>query len=135
MRAPLLRCPYCMEGFGPGDAITSCSRCSAIHHKSCWRENGHCTVFACNGSQTRPFRTKGWIDFAPAILLLLLATYPVQMIALQFLWLPSIICCTYSTAHLFLAIVRPNYSNFNRSAIAFSLNIAAITTILLQIFR
>ncbi len=136
MRAVLLRCPYCMSGFDPGDAIIRCSRCSASHHRICWDEIHHCSVFACNGSM-KIYRSSvpPWVDAAPPLLLILFVIYPAFFMTFQFLWFPAIICCVWSTFRIF-----DNTSNSIRDTLpiyrclfSFVLNISGITVSILHL--
>ena len=43
-------CPYCQSPIKPGASIIICEICAMPHHIDCWRENGHCTTFGCNGN-------------------------------------------------------------------------------------
>jgi GntR family transcriptional regulator len=40
-------CPYCREGVK--EDTVSCLLCKTLHHKDCWEETGHCSVFGCKG--------------------------------------------------------------------------------------
>ena len=42
-------CPYCMTKIEPGVATVVCPQCGIPHHADCWRENGRCTTFGCQG--------------------------------------------------------------------------------------
>lgn len=45
---PRARCPVCscaVEAAGP-----RCLRCRAPHHSDCWRYNGGCGIYACQGA-------------------------------------------------------------------------------------
>jgi hypothetical protein len=123
MRAVLLRCPYCFGGFDPGDAVIRCSRCSASHHKACWNENHHCSVFACNGSILLTQHVPRWVDYVPPLLLFVFVIYPNTLIFLQFLWFPAMICCMWSAIRIFEKMRNP----FPRNLLPLILNISAIT--------
>ena len=48
-------CPYFLTGIGAGVAVVICELCGMPHHADCWRENGRCTTFGCQGgSGDRP---------------------------------------------------------------------------------
>ena len=42
-------CPYCQAPLKPGVEIVTCSACGMPHHAECWRENGRCTTYGCDG--------------------------------------------------------------------------------------
>ena len=92
MRAVALRCPYCLSGFDPNDAITRCSQCHAIHHTVCWTANHHCSVFACDGRgcESRSFPRS--MELLSPILLFLLFLFPHQMIFFVPLLVPAQLC-------------------------------------------
>ena len=48
-------CPYCRSKIGESDASVSCRECHTIHHRDCWDETGHCSVFGC-GSKSEIVR-------------------------------------------------------------------------------
>ncbi|MEI6513941.1 MAG: N-acetylmuramoyl-L-alanine amidase [bacterium] len=43
-------CPYCQTPFKQGVQIATCDQCQMPHHSECWRDNGGCTTFACQGN-------------------------------------------------------------------------------------
>jgi RING finger family protein len=45
-------CPFCRDEIREQDATWLCSECNAVHHVGCWRENGRCSAFGCNGQPT-----------------------------------------------------------------------------------
>jgi len=92
MRAVALRCPYCHCGIEPRDEIIRCSKCRTIHHTSCWFENQHCSVFACNGDGYFFFDLPLFIQIAPPILLLSLVLFPNVMSFLAPLLIPALLC-------------------------------------------
>jgi hypothetical protein len=92
MRAIALRCPYCHCGFFPKDEVLRCNKCLAIHHTSCWYENQHCSVFACDGQVYSFFSLPVFIQVAPPILLLLLVLFPSGMSFLAPLLIPALMC-------------------------------------------
>ncbi|MHB0938438.1 MAG: MFS transporter [Armatimonadota bacterium] len=42
-------CPYCQTPLKPGVEIVTCNACGMPHHTDCWRENGRCTTYGCDG--------------------------------------------------------------------------------------
>jgi len=40
-------CPYCKELFAKNESLVFCKECRTVHHRDCWNETGHCTVFGC----------------------------------------------------------------------------------------
>ena len=42
-------CPYCREGLLNAMDTVSCLLCRTVHHKECWQETEHCSVFGCKG--------------------------------------------------------------------------------------
>jgi hypothetical protein len=92
MRAVALRCPYCHCGFEQRDEIIRCNKCRTIHHSSCWSENQHCSVFACNGDGYSFFSIPLFVQIAPPILLLLLVLFPDGMSFLAPLLIPALLC-------------------------------------------
>ena len=40
-------CPYCRESVK--EDTVSCLLCKTLHHRDCWEETGHCSVFGCKG--------------------------------------------------------------------------------------
>ena len=42
-------CPYCRERIAEEAETVSCMMCKTIHHRECWDESGHCSVFGCRG--------------------------------------------------------------------------------------
>jgi GntR family transcriptional regulator len=40
-------CPYCRESVK--EDTVSCLLCKTFHHRDCWEETGHCSVFGCKG--------------------------------------------------------------------------------------
>jgi TM2 domain-containing membrane protein YozV len=47
-----MTCPYCQTGFRQEERFRECPQCHMPHHEDCWRENGGCTTFGCNGQPT-----------------------------------------------------------------------------------
>jgi len=92
MRTIALRCPYCHCGIDPRDEIIRCSKCRSIHHTSCWYENQHCSIFACNGEAYFFFDLPLFIQIAPPILLVLLVVFPSGMSFLAPLLIPAFLC-------------------------------------------
>lgn len=48
-QALAIHCPYCKGEIVERENLIRCSQCSTLHHETCWRENGRCSVFACSG--------------------------------------------------------------------------------------
>lgn len=42
-------CPYCLGAVGPKDDKVRCPRCGVVHHADCWKANGSCSVYGCDG--------------------------------------------------------------------------------------
>ena len=42
-------CPYCLGPVGPKDEKVRCPRCGVVHHADCWKTNGSCSVYGCDG--------------------------------------------------------------------------------------
>ena len=42
-------CPYCSTPIKENRSAVICSECGMPHHEECWRENGGCTTFGCQG--------------------------------------------------------------------------------------
>src|SRR5512140_1292554 len=51
-------CPYCQTPIAAGAEVVVCPDCGTTHHAECWRENGRCTTFGCDGR----LRTNPWPD-------------------------------------------------------------------------
>jgi hypothetical protein len=47
-----LRCPYCHDDIGNGEATCRCPDCKTLQHSACVREHGRCVTFGCE----RPIR-------------------------------------------------------------------------------
>jgi hypothetical protein len=132
MRAVLLRCPYCKEGFDFEDEITRCSQCNAVHHQTCWDENHHCSVFACKGVPYRSRSLGNWIDYVPAFFLLFLALNPIFFIPLGFLWFPAALCTAAAAYRLFYKIISTVPNTAQTTVFTLALNVAGIVAILLR---
>ncbi len=44
------KCPYCQTKVRRGELIKICPFCGLPHHWECWRENGGCTTYGCEGT-------------------------------------------------------------------------------------
>jgi predicted amidophosphoribosyltransferase len=44
------KCPYCQTAIKRGEWIKVCPFCGVPHHWECWRENGGCTTYGCEGT-------------------------------------------------------------------------------------
>ncbi len=42
-------CPYCRFPIKAGEEVVVCPSCAVPHHTDCWRENGGCTTYGCQG--------------------------------------------------------------------------------------
>jgi hypothetical protein len=42
-------CPYCLSPVEPGEERVRCPKCGVIHHADCWKANGSCSVYGCDG--------------------------------------------------------------------------------------
>lgn len=47
-------CPYCMSPIEPGQEVVTCTQCGNRHHANCWKENGKCGAYGCDGVQMWP---------------------------------------------------------------------------------
>lgn len=47
-------CPYCQTRISETESYIVCSQCYIPHHEECWRENGACTTYGCNGYPLNP---------------------------------------------------------------------------------
>ena len=44
-------CPYCLSPIGEAESKVRCPVCGVVHHEECWRDNGKCSVYGCDGWQ------------------------------------------------------------------------------------
>jgi hypothetical protein len=42
-------CPFCQTTIDADELVVICSDCQMPHHAECWRDNGRCTTYGCNG--------------------------------------------------------------------------------------
>lgn len=49
-------CPYCRFPLKPGQSISTCRECRAVHHLECFVENGGCAINGCAGQAAVPPR-------------------------------------------------------------------------------
>jgi len=42
-------CPFCQCFIKSGTRAITCPACGTPHHEECWRENGGCATYGCNG--------------------------------------------------------------------------------------
>lgn len=42
-------CPYCLSPVGADEDKVRCPKCGVVHHADCWRTNGSCSVYGCDG--------------------------------------------------------------------------------------
>lgn len=80
-------CPYCRDKLSIRSEIDSCSACRTLHHRSCWTENGHCSVFGCSGFQTEVderIKSNQWRELiAGLVCVAVLALVPASMFLLE----------------------------------------------------
>jgi hypothetical protein len=44
-------CPYCLSPIEENEEFILCPVCGVAHHAECWRMNGKCSVYGCDGWQ------------------------------------------------------------------------------------
>lgn len=44
-------CPYCLSPIQDQEEYILCPVCGVAHHTECWRTNGKCSVYGCDGWQ------------------------------------------------------------------------------------
>lgn len=44
-------CPYCLSPIADNEEKIRCPVCGVAHHAECWRMNGKCSVYGCEGWQ------------------------------------------------------------------------------------
>lgn len=42
-------CPFCLHPVEPGEEKIRCPKCGVTHHADCWKANGQCSVYGCDG--------------------------------------------------------------------------------------
>jgi len=42
-------CPYCLSPIEENEQRIQCPKCGVSHHSECWRTNGKCSVYGCDG--------------------------------------------------------------------------------------
>lgn len=42
-------CPYCLSPIERAEEKVRCPKCGVIHHSDCWKANGSCSVYGCDG--------------------------------------------------------------------------------------
>ena len=42
-------CPYCLSPVEPDEERVRCPKCGVVHHADCWKANGSCSVYGCDG--------------------------------------------------------------------------------------
>lgn len=42
-------CPYCLNPVAPDEDKVRCPKCGVTHHADCWKTNGKCSVYGCDG--------------------------------------------------------------------------------------
>jgi len=49
MRRDKRNCPFCLAPIGPEEEKVRCPKCGVAHHAECWKTNGSCSVYGCDG--------------------------------------------------------------------------------------
>ncbi len=44
-------CPFCLSPINEEEEFILCPVCGVAHHAECWRVNGKCSVYGCDGWQ------------------------------------------------------------------------------------
>lgn len=42
-------CPYCLSPIEESEVSIRCPKCGVVHHAECWKANGSCSVYGCDG--------------------------------------------------------------------------------------
>lgn len=42
-------CPFCLSKVEESDQSVKCPKCGVVHHAECWKANGSCSVYGCDG--------------------------------------------------------------------------------------
>lgn len=42
-------CPYCLSPIESREEAIRCPKCGVMHHAECWKSNGRCSVYGCDG--------------------------------------------------------------------------------------
>lgn len=42
-------CPFCLNPVLADEEQIRCPRCGVLHHADCWKTNGRCSVYGCDG--------------------------------------------------------------------------------------
>ena len=42
-------CPFCLSPVESGEEKVRCPKCGVVHHAECWKANGSCSVYGCDG--------------------------------------------------------------------------------------
>jgi DNA-directed RNA polymerase subunit RPC12/RpoP len=42
-------CPYCLSKVEESQPSVKCPKCGVVHHAECWKANGSCSVYGCDG--------------------------------------------------------------------------------------
>lgn len=42
-------CPYCLSMIDINEEKIRCPKCGVMHHTDCWKANGSCSVYGCDG--------------------------------------------------------------------------------------
>lgn len=42
-------CPFCLNPVLSTEEQVRCPKCGVVHHTDCWKANGRCSVYGCDG--------------------------------------------------------------------------------------
>ncbi len=42
-------CPFCLDAVLASQEQVRCPKCGVAHHADCWKANGRCSVYGCDG--------------------------------------------------------------------------------------
>lgn len=49
----MVPCPWCgNRDYSPANPSFACPECGTVHHRSCWKEHGGCSIFDCRLAPT-----------------------------------------------------------------------------------
>ncbi len=57
-------CPVCGKAFVEGEDIVACPQCGAPHHRTCWKQEGHCHFADAHGTPRQWSREKAQAEAA-----------------------------------------------------------------------
>ena len=138
MRAVALRCPYCHCGIDPRDETIRCSKCRTIHHTSCWFENQHCSIFACEGDAFQVSSLPALIQIAPPVLLFFLALFPNGWSFFAPLLIPALLCSMIVIVRFCIDLIDGRFINRRISieyALVFWINFFSIYCVIKMLVR